>query len=293
VTILEAGPSARSGIILLGGRFRLAEQISESGGITLWRATDEMLHRAVAVHLLPDCLPVLPDMAEAVQAGARVSDPRFATVYDADYGTDGEGEPEAGAAESGACPYIVSEWAADPSLTDLLLTGLPHPLLASHIVAEAADALAVAHEAGRPHLCLTPLALHWGRSGLKITGLGIDAALSGATAADPAAAETEALASILYALLTGYWPGDEATGLPPAPRTRAGLYEPRQIRTDVPAILNAITCQALPFRPGTLSQCRTPAQLAATLRAARLPSIPRPQARGGGVARPVYASSFK
>ena len=107
-------------------------------------------------------------------------------------------------------------------LEDLVLSGLPSPALAAAMIADAADALAVAHEAGRPHLCLSPRTLRWdNNSGLKITGLGIDAALSGTESGDPAAADTTALARMLYALLTGYWPGEEATALPPRPGTEA------------------------------------------------------------------------
>ena len=79
----------------------------------------------------------------------------------------------------------MSEWAPGTPLEDLVLTGLPHPALAAAMIADAADALAVAHQAGRPHLRLTPRSLRWDPgSGLKITGLGLDAALCGATA-DP------------------------------------------------------------------------------------------------------------
>ena len=54
------------------------------------------------------------------------------------------------------------------------------------MIADAADALAVAHQAGRPHLRLTPRSLRWDpASGLKITGLGLDAALCGAAADTP------------------------------------------------------------------------------------------------------------
>ena len=48
------------------------------------------------------------------------------------------------------------------------------------MIADAADAIAVAHRAGRPHLRLTPHSVRWDNaSGLKITGLGLDAALCG------------------------------------------------------------------------------------------------------------------
>src|ERR1700730_17697369 len=64
----------------------------------------------------------------------------------------------------------------------LLLPGLPTPALAAAMIADAADALAVAHQAGRPHLRLTPRSMRWDNaSGLKITGLGLDAALCGST----------------------------------------------------------------------------------------------------------------
>jgi hypothetical protein len=225
----------------------------------VWKATDEVLRRPVTVHLLPPWVPVKPEVAAAVRASARVNDPRFATVLDADYCADR--------------PYIISEWAADPTIEELLLTGLPSPALAALIVADAAAALANAHEAGRPHLCLGPRSLHWGRGGLKITGLGTDAALSGADATSLAVAyvvDTTDLARILYALLTGHWPGNEPTVLVPAPRTRTAFFEPRQVQPGVPSILNAITCNALPGQPGWgRPSIFTPAELATALRSAR------------------------
>src|SRR5271166_2480154 len=238
---------------LLGGRFRLDERISlddqvsgpcgfswEARGFSLWKASDQLLGRPVTIYLLPPAVPVPRRVVEAVQSAAKVTDPRLAAVYDTDFA------PE--------CPYIVSEWAPGTPLEDLVLTGLPRPALAAAMIADAAEALAVAHQAGRPHLRLTPRSLRWDPgSGLKITGLGLDAALCGATA-DPAspegrAADTMALARMLYALLTGYWPGDEATAqltaLPPAPRYKGSVCTPRQVRAGVPAMLDAITYRGL------------------------------------------------
>jgi len=182
----------------LGGRFRLAERVTTAGALSawqgsLWRATDALLCRPVAVHLLSRGVRVPAHVTAAVQAAARVNDPRLATIYDTDYDIEG--------------PYIVSEWTPGTHLEDLVLSGLPSPALAAAMIADAADALAVAHRAGRPHLCLSPRSLRWDTgSGLKITGLGIEAALSGAHAGDPAAAavtDTIALGRMLYALLTG------------------------------------------------------------------------------------------
>jgi hypothetical protein len=244
----------------LGERFRLDERITAAGGLSLWKATDELLCRPVAIHLLPRGVPVPAHVAEAVQAAARVGDPRLATIYDTDYRIEN--------------PYIVSEWTRGTHLEDLVLSGLPSPALAAAMIADAADALALAHQAGRPHLCLGPRSLRWdSASGLKISGLGIDAALSQAYAADPAAADTMALARMLYAMLTGCWPGDEPTALPAAPRHKGRIYTPRQVRAGVPGVLDAITCHALQLQPpGAPRPVLTPAGLAMALHSVQRPS---------------------
>ena len=168
----------------LGGRFRLEERISATTGLptwsattgqpvwsattglSVWKATDEVLCRPVTIHLLPGGREVPRTVVAAVQSAARVNDSRLAMIYDTDYGSE--------------CPYVVSEWIRGTHLEDLVLSGLPSPALAAAMIADAAEALAVAHQAGRPHLCLSPRTLRWdNNSGLKITGLGIDAVLSG------------------------------------------------------------------------------------------------------------------
>ena len=284
----EAATAGRIGVpsggpgptIWLGGRFRLEERITAAGQLSLWKATDELLCRPVTIHLLPRGVPVPRHVVEAVQAAARVSDPRLATIYDTDCSVEG--------------PYIVSEWTRGTHLEDLVLSGLPAPALATAMIADAADALAVAHRAGRPHLCLGPRSLRWDAdTGLKITGLGIDAALTGTNAggpntggpntagtntagpntADPAAADTTALARMLYALLTGCWPGDEPTALPAAPRHKGRVYTPRQVRAGVPGVLDAITCHALQLQPpGAPRPVLTPAGLAMALHSVWRPS---------------------
>jgi hypothetical protein len=244
----------------LGGRFRLDERISTGSGLALWKATDGLLSRPVTVYLLPRGDEVSPCVAEAVQAAAKVNDPRLATIYDADFSIDS--------------PYVVSEWTPGTHLEDLVLSGLPSPALAAAMIADAADALAVAHAAGRPHLCLGPRSLRWDNtSGLKITGLGIDAALAGASADDPGAADTAALARMLYALLTGFWPGSDETSIPPAPRHGSRMYTPRQVRAGVPGVLDVITRRALQLSPpGAPRGSLTPAGLAAVLRSVQRPS---------------------
>src|SRR5260370_24980262 len=110
------------------------------------------------------------------------------------------------------------------------------PARAAALIAEAAQALAAAHAAGLAHLCLTPRSLRWtAGGGIKITGLGVEAAMYGAHADDPAAADTHGLGRLLYAALTAHWPGDEAVYLPRAPFVARELSSPRQGRARVPA----------------------------------------------------------
>jgi hypothetical protein len=234
----------------------------------LWKATDRLLGRPVTIYLLPRGIPVPRPVVEAVQSAARVTDARIAKIYDTDF------SPE--------CPYVVAEWTPGTHLEDLLRSGLPGPALAAAMIADAADAIAVAHRAGRPHLRLTPRALRWHPgSGLKITGFGLDAALCGPLdpgVANPMAADTMALARMLYALLTGYWPGHEppgarSTGLPPAPRYKGQVCTPRQVRAGVPAVLDAITYRALQgLAADAPLRAQTPAGLAMALSMVQRPS---------------------
>src|SRR6478672_1275404 len=302
MTVVDIPPGTRTAETWLGGRFRLDVRISlddqvsgfsgscgslwEARGLSLWKATDQLLNRPVTIYLLPRG-PVPSAVTDAVRSAAKVSDPRLATIYDTDFDED--------------CPYIVAEWTRGTHLEDLLLSGLPHPALAAAMIADAADAIAVAHRAGRPHLRLTPRSMRWDNgSGLKITGLGLDDALCASTAGNPppadgtaagtadgTAADTAALARMLYALLTGYWPGDEPTALPAAPRHKGNVCTPRQIRAGVPAMLDAIAFRGLqglaadaPLRP------QTPAGMAMALSMLQRPSYQLERLESGPAARP-------
>ena len=245
-----AGPACTRRV---GDRYRLDDLIRVVNGAPVWRGTDEVLNRAVMVWVLQAGEPVAAEVRAAVLGAARVSDPRIAQIFDADCSTDH--------------PYVISEWPGGEYLEDLLVPGLPEPWTAATMIMVAAGAVASAHDAGRPHLCLTPRSLLLGRTGLKITGLGIEAALSGTAAADPAVADTRALAGLLYALLTGYWPGEGTSALPRAPRQRGSVYAAGRARAGVPGVLDAITRRAL--LPGTAARITTPAELAWELRRAR------------------------
>jgi hypothetical protein len=261
----------------LGGRYRLEDRVNAAAGWVAWKAIDETLARAVTVVTFAAGFPRVREVLTAARAASRLTDARLAQVFDVEDDWDNA--------------YIIMEWAAGETLGDMLAAGPVEPVAGARIIAEAAAALSVAHAAGLAHLCLTPESLRWtSGGGVKVTGIGMDAALSGTTAEDPALADTHGLGRLLYATLTGMWPGPDYAALPPAPFTDGHPRRPRQVRAGVPAALDDVACQAMqvPGRDGSVLD--TPGQLARAL-AAELPpedippaspvTRPRPAGRPG------------
>jgi hypothetical protein len=268
----------------LAGRYRLVDQMLTGNGWTLWKAIDETLARPVSILTFAQGFPRIPQVVTAARAASRLTDPRMAQVFDVE---DGGGQA-----------YIVLEWVGGESLTDILDAGGPlDSARACSLISDAARAVAGAHALGQAHLRLTPDTLRWTRgSGIKITGLGIDAALAGdgltaAAAQDPSLADTTALAALLYAALTGYWPGEEPTRLPAAPVSDGVVCTPRQVSADVPSALDSVVIRALLQRPTRQGPpIQSPAEFADALAAVAPPApLPEPappapagyQSRGG------------
>lgn len=252
--------------MLLDRRYRLQAPIGQSAEPGSWQAFDEVLSRRVVVQCLRPGARLAAAEFAAVRAAARLTDPRIARIFDAD--------------DTGECPYLVCEHSPGQPLDQMLGAGPLEPALAAAITTDAAEALASAHAAGAPHLCLTAQSLRWGDDGLKITGLAVDAAVAGVTDTSPGAADSRALGQILYALLTGYWPGSRATLLPPAPRNRRGrIYQPWQVRAGIPGPLNDIASRALGLHPACPDPgFADPDAIAGALRlscTARGPAVPR------------------
>ena len=253
-------------------------------GWTLWKAIDETLARPVSVLTFAPGFPRIPQVVTAARAASRLTDPRMAQVFDVE---DGGGQA-----------YIVLEWVGGDSLTEILDAGGPlDPARACSLICDASRAVAGAHALGQAHLRLTPDTLRWTRgSGIKITGVGIDAALAGDgltgdAARDPSIADTTALAALLYAALTGYWPGEEPTRLPAAPVSDGVVCTPRQVSADVPSAIDSVITRALLQRPTRHGgPIQSPAEFADALAAVAPPApLPEPappapagyQGRGG------------
>src|SRR5580658_1200144 len=259
--------------VLVAGRYRLAERLGGQGGSWTWRAIDQVLNRPVMVWTLPSGFLRAGAVVAAARAAGQLADPRLALVLDAD--------------DQGDFPYVVAEWPPGQSLGELLAGGGPvEPASAAAMVAEAAGALAVAHASGLAHMCLRPSSL-WRRptGEVRISGLGVVAAIAGIESAEPALADTRGLGQLLYAALTGYWPGTEQTPLPAAPRRGDEVYSPRQIRAGIPSELDAVARRAL--SDAAARPIADPAQLADELAEAARACSPR---RGRGAAGQVAAA---
>jgi serine/threonine protein kinase len=262
----------------LAGRYRLVDQVSSGTGWTYWKATDETLARSVTVLTFATGFPRVTETVTAARAASRLGDPRFSQVFDVE---DGE-----------ELAYVVLEWVAVESLLDMLSEGPLDPPRAAAMMVEAARAIAAAHEIGLAHLRLDPACLHWTvGGGVKIAGLGIDAALAGPTVTAPddgaetgELTDTRDLARLLYAALTGYWPGQPGSAeavpglLPPAPENGSGLCTPRQVSAGVPAGIDDVTCRTLFQRPSRHGPALSTAAMFADALASAAPPMPFPLA---------------
>jgi hypothetical protein len=248
----------------LGGRYRLEDRLAAAGGWSAWKAIDEILARPVSVITFASGFPRLQQVVTAARAASRLTDTRLTQVFDVE--------------DSWDHAYIVLEWPVGDTLADLLAAGRLDPAAGTRIVAETAAAISGAHAAGLAHLCLQPEAVRWtAGGGLKITGLGIDAALAGITADDPELADARGLGGLLYAVLTGKWPGPDHPELPPAPLADGRPIRPRQVRAGIPAALDEITSRALDLGGSDREPFTSPAELSDALTAV-IPPVPIPPA---------------
>ena len=205
---------APSGGEVLGDRYRLDEQLAQRGTTQTWRAFDEVLDRPVLVHLLAADDPSAPEVVGLARRAAAATDARVLRVLDvvpAEPGVRGA--------------YLIYEYAAGQTLARILSSGPLTGAEAAWVVREIADTLVGLHAQGLYHGHLNPATVLITSTGnVKITGLLVNVAFDGLTVSDDdEAADVRALGDLLYAALTGCWPGaGETFGLPAAP-TRGGV----------------------------------------------------------------------
>ena len=278
--------------VTLGGRYRLDERIAGGGMGDVWRGTDEVLGRTVAVKILLPALLDEPGFAERFRGEARtmatINHPGVVDVYD--YGSDQQ------------LAFLVMEYVEGDALSRTLSrVGRLTPARTMALVAQAADALQAAHANGIVHRDVKPGNLLVRPNGtLVLTDFGIarsalvgqltvaGSVLGTASYISPeqasgsvatAASDVYALGVVAYQCLSGHRPFDGATPLEIA--MKHVRDSPRPLPADIPPAVRAIVDRALAKDPTarwpTAAAMATVARQAAASLTATVPQPVAPQ----------------
>lgn len=231
--------------VVLANRYELQDRVSERQGSVTWRAIDLLLNRNVGIELISSADPRAPHFLDAARLSTTVTDGRFLRVLDLL-------EDELGH------HVVVREWAKAFGLNQVLEHSPVPSKRAAQIVAEVAEALAHAHDRGVYHRRLTPHHILVKQSGaVRVVGLGLASALDRPDVAESEDARIEyeqadvrGLGNLLYASLTGRWPGGEVDHLPAAPQEHGHTLRPRQVRAGVGRDVDTICERILPELSG-------------------------------------------
>lgn len=176
---------------LLASRYRLVTLLDTGGMAQVWRATDELLDRPVAVKLPAGDTRAAHLAWREARLAARLSHPGIAAVHD---------YREAVRPDGSVAPFVVMELLSGETVAARLTDGpLPWGEAVS-IGAAVAEALAAAHAAGVVHRDIKPGNVMLSPGGVKLLDFGISAAAgepddddTGATFGTPAYAAPERL----------------------------------------------------------------------------------------------------
>ena len=247
----------------LGDRYRIESLVASGGMAAVWRATDEVLGRRVAVKVLHDRLgrdrDVVTRFRREAVAAARLSHPAVVRVFDT--------------GEEDGLNYIVMELSEGRTLQDVLERDAPlPPTEAVAIVRAVLRGLAHAHRGGVVHRDVKPSNILLDGNGLvKVTDFGIakagfaeDLTTTGnlmGTARYLATEQVEggvvdaradlyASGIVLYELLTGRPPFRAETNLAAATmRLTTEPPPPGALRSGIPRSLDAAVMRALAREP--------------------------------------------
>jgi eukaryotic-like serine/threonine-protein kinase len=226
--------------MLLDRRYELEERIGAGGFSEVWRATDRVLRRPVAIKMLHPEYAVDAQARERFRGEARsagsLAHENIARVYD--YGEPGPRHP----------PFLVMELVPGPSLAQVLAGGALDPSRSMRIVAQAAAGLHAAHAAGLVHrdikpgnlllapgdlVKITDFGIAHAAGSAPVTGTGIVIGTPGYLAPERAAGMRGTPASDLYAL--GVVAYECLVGAAPFP-AEDGLAGPPSGDRPVPAL---------------------------------------------------------
>jgi len=185
---------------VLGGRYVLREILGTGGMATVWRATDEVLHRDVAVKVLsPEHAAeagFLTRFEREARHAAQLNHPRIVSVFDC--GVDD------------GSAFIVMELIAGRTLRQVLDdAGTLSPEKAIGIAVAVCEALEVAHAVGLVHRDIKPANIVMSGDDVKVLDFGIASAYGSASG-------TPTLGALGTA---AYLSPEQASGRPAGPRS--------------------------------------------------------------------------
>jgi tRNA A-37 threonylcarbamoyl transferase component Bud32 len=249
---------------MLADRYRLEKRIAAGGMGEVWRATDTLLERVVAVKLLRDSLAEDPIVSERFRRealmAAQISHPNMAGVFDYVQEHDR--------------PGIVMEFVDGETLAERLTREGRLPVGdAVRITSALLAALGSAHDMGIVHRDVKPGNVMLTSNGdVKVTDFGIARAASdhtltetgtvvgtahylapeqvGGAQATPAS-DLYSVGAILYEMLGGRRPFEAATPIAVAMKRLTEDPPPiRDLRADVPEPVATVIDRALAREPG-------------------------------------------
>ena len=247
----------------LGGRYQLLERIGGGGMAVVYKATDLVLNRTVAVKILRSQFGSDEDFVQRfrreAQAVASLSHPNVVSVYDVGQEDD--------------TYYMVMEYIEGPNLKDVINQQGALPVSeAVRIAVQICDALDHAHQNQIIHRDIKPQNILIGKNGrVKVTDFGIPRAATSATITQTGSvlgsvhyfspeqarggvtaekSDIYSLGIVLYEMLTGQLPfsGDSPITIA-LKHLQEPLPEPRQIRPDIPQSVENIVLKALAKDP--------------------------------------------
>ncbi|HWS32991.1 MAG TPA: protein kinase [Actinoplanes sp.] len=291
--------------VVLNGRYQLTQRIAAGGMGEVWRGNDVMLKRDIGVKVILPALMSDRDFITRFRSEARMMaalrNPGIVQVYD--YGENAE-------VDGRQLDFMVMEFVEGTPLTKRIQqAGRISPVDTMQIIAQVADALHTAHEAGIVHRDVKPSNLLVRPNGSIVLidfGVARETAVEGITGTNvvlgsahymaPEQAEGQkvtpltdvyALGAVAYACLTGRPPyvGDN----PLAVLAQLVHGKPPVLPPDVPAGVAAVVLRALDREPQR--RFPTAAALAAAARAAASQPHANPAPGYGGQTRPYSAAA--
>ena len=245
---------------LLGGRYEIIEKIGNGGMATVYRATDKVLKRDVAVKILRDEFTTDEEFIKRfeveAQSAARLTHPNIVSIYDV--GVEDNFN------------YIVMELIRGKTLKEIILEEKgPLPWKWSvNVAIQIASALETAHRNNIIHRDIKPHNIIITEDGIaKVTDFGIAKAVSNSTITafgttigsvhyfspeharggfTDAKSDLYSLGVVLYEMVTGRVPFDADTPVSVALKhMQEKPEEPIEVNPNVPMAVNKIIMKAL------------------------------------------------